>query len=226
MRCRCGCSVGCTGWCSTGGPRRCGAGIRAPAAPGTPGRPGRKSCVAATGPHRRAARGAGHPPQTNEVGRSAALIGGLLRINSRIRFPDKAFRDRIERRTEPAGRPLPLSACRRPMGAHRLAGDHRRRVAWPVAAAGAVRIVERHGYDIAPIDVTGSDGEMTVLSYVWPDQGARLDRLRGAIAVARTRSGAADTAQSGCRRGRRHDPGRRRADRAVAFDHLAVPVRR
>jgi hypothetical protein len=51
---------------------------------------------------------------------------------------------------------------------------------------GAVRIVERHGYDIAPIDVTGTDGEMTVLSYVWPDQSARLQRLRGAIAVART----------------------------------------
>ena len=50
---------------------------------------------------------------------------------------------------------------------------------------GAVRIVERHGYDIAPIDVTGTDGEMTVLSYVWPDQSARLERLRGAIAVAR-----------------------------------------
>jgi hypothetical protein len=50
---------------------------------------------------------------------------------------------------------------------------------------GAVRIVERHGYDIAPIDVTGADGEMTLLSYVWPDQRARLERLRGAIAVAR-----------------------------------------
>jgi hypothetical protein len=50
---------------------------------------------------------------------------------------------------------------------------------------GTLRIVERNGYDIAPIDVTGSDGEMTVLSYVWPDQDARLDRLRGAIAVAR-----------------------------------------
>ncbi len=50
---------------------------------------------------------------------------------------------------------------------------------------GAVRIVERHGYDIAPIDVTGTDGEMTVLSYVWPDQSERLQRLRGAIAVAR-----------------------------------------
>ncbi|MGB8386807.1 DUF2332 family protein, partial [Mycobacterium sp.] len=41
-------------------------------------------------------------------------------------------------------------------------------------------------YDIAPIDVTGADGEMTVLSYVWPDQDARLDRLRGAISVARS----------------------------------------
>jgi len=50
---------------------------------------------------------------------------------------------------------------------------------------GAVRIIERHGYDIAPIDVAGTDGEMTALSYVWPDHSARLDRLRGAIAVAR-----------------------------------------
>ncbi len=47
------------------------------------------------------------------------------------------------------------------------------------------RIVARHGYDIAPIDVGDADGEMTVLSYVWPDQGARLVRLRGAIEVAR-----------------------------------------
>ena len=52
--------------------------------------------------------------------------------------------------------------------------------------AGDVRIVERRGYDIAPIDVTHPGGEMTVLSYVWPDQAVRLDRLRGAIAVARS----------------------------------------
>ena len=88
-----------------------------------------------------------------------------------------------------------------------------------------MRIVERNGYDIAPIDVTGADGEMTVLSYVWPDQSARLERLRGAIAVARNvparlhRQTAADavaglTLADGS------------VDRAVAFDHLAVPVRR
>ncbi|MBL7315214.1 DUF2332 family protein, partial [Escherichia coli] len=48
-----------------------------------------------------------------------------------------------------------------------------------------VRIVERHGYDIAPIDVTSPDGELNALSYIWPDQTDRLERLRGAIAVAR-----------------------------------------
>ncbi len=51
--------------------------------------------------------------------------------------------------------------------------------------AGSVRIVERRGFDIAPLDVTGADGEMAALSYVWPDQAARLARLRAAIAVAR-----------------------------------------
>jgi hypothetical protein len=53
---------------------------------------------------------------------------------------------------------------------------------------GRLEIVERHGYDIAPLNVTGvtgREGELTVLSYVWPDQHARLQRVRGAIAVAR-----------------------------------------
>ncbi len=74
------------------------------------------------------------PPQTNEVGRSAALIGGLLQHQSRIRFADKAFRDRIECGAEPAGGPLPLPLHRRPVGTGRLAGDHRRRVARRTAA--------------------------------------------------------------------------------------------
>jgi hypothetical protein len=46
-------------------------------------------------------------------------------------------------------------------------------------------MVERQGYDIAPLDATGREGELTLLSYVWPDQPARLDRLRGAISIAR-----------------------------------------
>ncbi len=125
------------------------------------------------------------PPQTNEVGRSAALIGGLLRINHGIGLPIRLFE---------VGASAGLNM--RPDHYHYLYGGGR----WgPVDSPvtiddawrgvlppdDAVRIVERNGYDIAPIDVTGADGEMTVLSYVWPDQHARLERLRGAIAVAR-----------------------------------------
>jgi hypothetical protein len=127
----------------------------------------------------------GQPPQTNEVGRSAALIGGLLRINRGFDFPIRLFE---------IGSSAGLN-LRADHYHYRHAGGQWGPVDSPVTIddvwhgrlppAGPVRIVERHGYDIAPIDVTRADGEMTVLSYVWPDQDARLDRLRGAIAVAR-----------------------------------------
>jgi hypothetical protein len=141
--------------------------------------------AANTGPLRAALD---QPPQTNEVGRSAVLIGALLRINHGFGFPVRLFEigssaglnlraDRYHYRCAggrwgPADSPVTIDD------------------AWHGALPppGALRIVERHGYDIAPIDVTGvtgGDGEMTLLSYVWPDQRARLDRLRGAIAVAR-----------------------------------------
>ncbi len=125
------------------------------------------------------------PPQTNEVGRSAALIGGLLHINRGFDLPVRLFEIGSS-----AG--LNLRADRYH---YRYAGGEWGPVDSPVAIddawhgqlppEGAVRIVERNGYDIAPIDVTGAAGEMTVLSYVWPDQDARMSRLRGAIAVAR-----------------------------------------
>jgi hypothetical protein len=125
------------------------------------------------------------PPQTNEVGRSAALIGGLLRLNRGFDLPIRLFEVGSS-----AGLNMRADHYR-----YRYAGGQWGPVDSPVTIDdawqgalppdGAVRIVERNGYDIAPIDVTGADGEMTVLSYVWPDQDARLDRLRGAIAVAR-----------------------------------------
>jgi hypothetical protein len=125
------------------------------------------------------------PPQTNEVGRSAALIGGLLRINRGFDLPVRLFE---------IGASAGLN-MRADHYHYRYSGGQWGPVDSPVSIDdawrgalprhGAVLIVERNGYDIAPIDVTGADGEMTVLSYVWPDQDARLARLRGAIAVAR-----------------------------------------
>jgi len=136
--------------------------------------------------HRDALRAAlEQPPQTNEVGRSAALIGGLLRINHGFDLPIRLFE---------IGSSAGLNM--RPDHYHyRYGGGEWGPADSPVTIDDAwhgrlppdrpLRIVERTGYDIAPIDVTGADGEMTVLSYVWPDQDARLERLRGAIAVAR-----------------------------------------
>lgn len=128
------------------------------------------------------------PPQTNEVGRSAALIGGLLYLNSEFRFPIRLFE-----LGSSAG--LNLRADRYH---YRYAGNQWGPADSPVVIddawhgelppGGRLEIVERRGYDIAPLDVTGvngADGELTILSYVWPDQEARLNRVRGAIAVAR-----------------------------------------
>ncbi|OBI99191.1 DUF2332 domain-containing protein [Mycobacterium sp. 1465703.0] len=126
-----------------------------------------------------------HPPQTNEVGRSAALIGGLLHINHEFGLPIRLFEIGSS-----AGLNLRADHYR-----YRFAGGEWGAADSPVtiddAWRGAVpprrelRIAARQGYDIAPIDVGGSEGETTVLSYVWPDQEARLARLRGAIEVAR-----------------------------------------
>ncbi|MCV7103139.1 DUF2332 domain-containing protein [Mycobacterium palustre] len=126
------------------------------------------------------------PPQTNEVGRSAALIGGLLRINNESDLPVRLFDIGTS-----AGLNLRADHYHYRYGGGRWGPPDSPVViddAWRGAPPpeGAVRVVERNGYDIAPIDVTGADGEVTALSYVWPDQAARLDRLRGAIAVART----------------------------------------
>ena len=125
------------------------------------------------------------PPQTNEVGRSAALIGGLLRINRGFDLPIRLFEIGCS-----AGLNLRADHFRlHYAGGQWGAADSPVTIAdaWRgrLPPAATPRIVEREGYDIAPLDATTRDGELTLLSYVWPDQPERLDRLRGAISIAR-----------------------------------------
>ena len=124
------------------------------------------------------------PPQTNEVGRAAGLIGGLLILAQRFALPVRLFeigcsaglnlRADHFRYHHPGGQWGPTDSP--------VTIDDAWRGQLPPAAA--LRIVERHGYDIAPLDATSRDGELTLLSYVWPDQPERLERLRGAISIA------------------------------------------
>ncbi|HSF26124.1 MAG TPA: DUF2332 domain-containing protein [Actinomycetes bacterium] len=124
------------------------------------------------------------PPQTNDVGRSAALVGGLLHL------------------TAATGRPVRLFELGTSAGLN-LRADHYRitgaGTAWgpadsPVVIDGwqglapptdaPLEVVERVGCDVAPIDVGTEEGRLLLSSYVWADHVDRMTRLRGAFEVA------------------------------------------
>lgn len=123
-------------------------------------------------------------PQTNEVGRATALMGGLLHVGERWRHPVRLLEigssaglnlraDRFGY-TDDAGR-----AFGDPTSPVRLGWRGRALVPWP-----DLEVVERLGSDVSPVDATTPEGRLLLTSYVWPDQVARLERLRGALEVA------------------------------------------
>jgi hypothetical protein len=128
--------------------------------------------------------------QTNEPGRSTVLYGVLLWANDRY------------------GLPVRLSEIGASAGLNLLAPDYGYRVdgavlgdrrsalvfdePWEgvpvedaVGAGRGLRIAGRRGCDVAPVDPTTEDGRITLLSYIWPDELYRIDRMRAALAVAR-----------------------------------------
>lgn len=130
--------------------------------------------------------GLARAPQTNEVGRSAALMGGLLRIGEQYRLPVRLLEigasgglnllaDRFAYLRDgrvvqgPEGSPVRLEGC----------WDGSPLAPWP-----DLRVVERLGSDVAPVDVSTAEGRTVLTCYVWPDQSARLARLRSAFTVA------------------------------------------
>jgi hypothetical protein len=135
------------------------------------------------------------PPQTNEVGRSAALLGGLLRTLERQPPPMRSLPVRLFEIGASGGLNLHADAFRYIDDTGRAWGDPESPVvldpAWegePVPLEEApVQVVERGGCDVNPVDVTTEDGRLTLTSYAWPDMVARQERLAGAIEVARRR---------------------------------------
>lgn len=122
--------------------------------------------------------------QTNEVGRSAALLCGFLRVG--------AFRKPLRVLEVGASAGLNLAFDRYhyrsgrwtfgPSGSS-LRFEDPYLGAVPDASAG-LEVVERRGCDLDPIDATSASGARRLRSYVWPDQQDRLDRLDAALAVA------------------------------------------
>jgi hypothetical protein len=127
----------------------------------------------------------GSPPQTNEVRRSLALVGGYLTLAAETSLP---------LRTLEIGASAGLNTLW-DRYAYRLGA-----AAWgdpdsPVLIDGAWEgpppplpqavVAERAACDQAPIDVGDEAQALRLQAYVWPDQLDRLARLRAAIVLAR-----------------------------------------
>ncbi|MET1073940.1 MAG: DUF2332 domain-containing protein [Umezawaea sp.] len=133
--------------------------------------------------------------QTNEPGRSAPLFGGLQVA--------------AHHAAEAAGRATPFPVRLLEIGASAGLNLHPDRIAYRVAPdevlgdpdspfvldpqwtgrpevdlARPLRIVEREGCDLNPIDVSTEDGRLALSSFVWADQLYRWERLQAALELA------------------------------------------
>jgi hypothetical protein len=112
-------------------------------------------------------------PQTNEIGRAAALMGGLLRVGESYRLPLRlmeigssgglnlnadrfAYTEADEVLQGPLDSPVRLTDCWR----------GRPVVPWP-----DLEVVERLGSDLAPVDVATTEGRVRLTSYVYVELG-------------------------------------------------------
>jgi hypothetical protein len=123
--------------------------------------------------------------QTNEVGRSAALLGGFLEVAHRTRLPLRI----LEIGTS-AGLNLRWDRYRYESGDIGWGDEHSpvRFVHFfevPPPLDRIAEVVERKGCDLEPIDTGSDDGALALRSFIWADQLGRLSRLDGAIEIAR-----------------------------------------
>jgi hypothetical protein len=124
--------------------------------------------------------------QTNEVGRSAVLAGGYAAVARRTHLPLRVLEVGAS-----AGLNLRFDEyCyltgRRPCGP--VDSPVRFEGVWegdPPELPKRFEVAARRGCDRNPLDPTTREGRLTLLSYVWPDQIHRIDRLSAALEVAR-----------------------------------------
>lgn len=126
------------------------------------------------------------PVQTNEVARCAALIFGFLTVAGEVGLPLRLLEvgasaglnlrwDRYRYEANgfswgPADSPVML--------AFELDGKQ------PPQLPPTLEISERRGCDKTPIDATSAEGQLTLLTFIWPDQAERIERMRAALALA------------------------------------------
>jgi len=125
------------------------------------------------------------PVQTNEVRRCCALLGGFLEVAARTGLPLGLLEIGAS-----AGLNLRFDRYRYRLGPHAwgdpdaaLALD----TAWsgpPPALGAPLRVVGRAGCDLRPVRVGRAEERLRLLSFIWPDQAERLERVGRAAELA------------------------------------------
>src|SRR5215469_9690264 len=125
-----------------------------------------------------------HPPQTNEVGRGAALVGALCQLAT-----EASLAIRLVEVGASAGLNLRADQFRITGG-----GSSYGPVSSPVQMIDGwlgtapdgrpLDVVSRAGGDLAPVDPVSEDGRLRLTAFVWADQVERFERLRGACDLA------------------------------------------
>ena len=124
------------------------------------------------------------PPQTNEAGRSASFMAGLLWLSGKT-----CSRFELNEIGASAGINTMMERYRYDLGGVKAGPENspmQIRPEWrgdPPPNA-SVEIVGIQGCDQAPVDLSDRDAALRVKSYVWPENAARLERMDAAIALA------------------------------------------
>ncbi len=145
------------------------------------------------------ARGVLRNVQTNEVGRAAVLAAGFSAVADRtdhgLRTLELGGSAGLLSHWDRFGFSTGESSAGDPTSPLQFGPEWYRRP--PPHLHHGIRIVERGSVDVSPIDVSTDDGRTSMLSFVWPDQIERFQRLDQAIEIARLHPLHVDAADAG-----------------------------
>jgi len=125
-----------------------------------------------------------HPPQTNEAGRSASVMAGLLWLSRKL---GPLFE--LNEIGASAGVNTMMERYRYDLGGVEVGpADSPMRLtpAWrgPPPPDGAVEIVAIRGCDVSPVDLSNPAEALRLKAYVWPDAPDRMQRIEAAAQLS------------------------------------------
>jgi hypothetical protein len=123
------------------------------------------------------------PPQTNEAGRSGALMGGLLWLSGKV-----GHRFELLEIGSSAGANTMIERYAYDLGGVRVGSEDSPVLIKPdwqgnPPSAARVEIAAIRGCDVAPIDLSDPAAAMRLKSYVWAEMTERLHRLDAVVAL-------------------------------------------